>query len=233
MGSLALQSSELLAVVHKSPCSGSDTCHWCGASTERIWPHDEPVYLPFSKGRSRAKCPGSSYICQGCWLYRRRRVTYNFFDSGFKDGQCLLDHSWLLTNEGIWILRREDYPLLWEFLLSPSLRFSLSLLSNDALKNEIHLTTLNDYPEIKADTQLSFNLDNTVLGYSIYELEHAISKSPNGSQPGVHALLRILGTPPTQKEVVKRDKGRPVTEDGKVTQKVVTVSGQPLACKAK
>lgn len=226
-----MQASELLAIVHKSPCSGSDTCHWCGCCCERIWPHDEPVYLPFSKGRSRGKCPSSSYICQGCWLYRRRRVTYNFFDHGFKDGQCLQDWSWLLTDDGIWILRKEDYPLLWEFLLSPSLRFALSLVSDTSLKNEVHLTILNELPEINASSQLHFSLDNTILGYTIYELEHAISKSPNGSQPGVHALLRILGTPPAQKEQPKRDKGRPATEDGKVTQKLIRVSGQPLAFK--
>ncbi len=222
--------SELLAEVHGTKCSGPDSCHWCGAACERTFPHDEPVQLPFRRNTSKARCPGNHYVCLGCQVYRRPRVTLHHLKEGFKDGQCLQKHSWWLTPEGVRILREEDYLTLYQLLLAPPHVFCLALKTSAALSNELHLTMLNETAVVKAETPLSFMLDNVPMTYNSYELEHAIRHGVDGKSPGTQQLLHFLGKPPILPEKEKNGKGRPVTEDNK-TQKLIRVSGQPLAFK--
>ena len=219
--------SDLFAKVHGSQNQGPDECHWCGAACQRIWPHDEPLQFPFQRNHSLAKRPGNGYICQGCWLYRRKRVTVNYYMGGYRDGQTAADHSWLVREAGDWVLCNEDYSKVYEFLLKPPIRFFLSLRSTGGPRNELHCTLLNDQPIIRADTGLYFTLDNVPQSYTIYELEMALKHGDVGRHPGVQTLIRYLGPGPLLNETdTKQGRGRPANpKDGKVTHKIVRASG--------
>lgn len=221
--------SELLAQTQQQVCSGPDRCHWCGAFCERLFAHDDPVCMPFQRSSSRARCPNNAYVCKGCLIYRRKG-TITYLGGGFKDGQLLKHHSWWLTPEGISILRPEDYPALYHLLLAPPHVFAFALRNDAILSNELHLAVVNENALIKAETSLQFTLDHVPFTYNSYELEHAIRHGVHGKSPGVQQLLHFLGKPPVLPEKSKNGKGRPLTEDNK-TQKLIRVSGQPLAFK--
>lgn len=188
------------------------------------------MQLPFRRNTSKARCPSNGYICLGCQVYRRPRVTLHYLKEGFKDGQCLRKHSWWLTPEGVRILREADYPTLYQLLLNPPHVFCLVLHSPTRTPVELHLAVLNEHSVLKAETDLIFTLDNVQLSYNSYELEHAIRHGVDGKSPGVQQLLSFLGKPPTLPEKEKNGKGRPVSEENK-SQKLIRVSGQPLAFK--
>lgn len=150
-------------------------------------------------------------------------MTLPFLAEGFKDGQTTAHHSWWLTEAGVWGLRDGDHLPFYAKLLEPPRRFVLALKTADCPRTEIHLAVANDHEAIKANTPLSFTLNNKVQQYTVYDLETAI-KQNNHVSPGVQTLIRFLGKPPTP--VKPNDKGRPAHLDGKVTQRVIAKSGQ-------
>lgn len=220
---LLLNAADLYALACGMSNQGPARCYWCGAACERTCPHGDLPPTPFVKNYSGAKCPGEAYVCQGCQLFRRKRVTLPFLAEGFRDGQTTADHSWYLTEAGVWGLRDADHLTLYKKLLEPPRRFVLALKTADCRRTEIHLAAANDCPEIKANTPLSFTLNNKPQQYTVYDLETAI-KQNNHVSPGVQALIRFLGKPPLLNR--PNDKGRPAHLDGKVTQRLIRSDGR-------
>lgn len=189
--------SELWAESCGRACKGPDVCHWCGAACERDWVHDDPLPVLFSRTmKTSARNPSRPYVCQGCWLFRRRRVTVRFLNGKeFKDGQAAENWGWFVTPEEPLAVRECDYPALVDRLTSPPPKFALMLLTNGG-KTALHLGTANDLTEVRADSRMVFTLNNVPHFYSVYELEAAFKGGPDGKEPGVQALLRLL-PPPT------------------------------------
>lgn len=230
---------ELFAASQGACCSGPDRCHWCGAPCERWWRHDD---APPAIGVRNylALCPGNAYICHGCWLFRRRRVTVQHLDGSYSDGQTPSRCSWWITPDGAWSLRVRggaDRDAAYALLLKPPLTFSLALLEDPAEVCHLQRTPVNDFSVIHADTPLRFSLDNRTLAYTAYELTEALKGGLDGREPGVRALVRLLGPPEARKaeeDAEKRGRGRPPKRDdqqgaGNPARRVVTSDDDPAA----
>lgn len=192
------RASELYAVSQGYQCNGEDACHWCAASCPRLWPHDDPPRMIGQRVDNRlVKRPSNAYICKGCWLFRRTRITVRFLTADsempFKDIQCPINHSWFITRDGAWgIRKKEDAAALYEILIDPPLQFVLTLIS-PGQRNHIQIAVLNDLSEITGDTNLKFTLDGAEFAYTPYELEAILTQGPSGVQPGTKALFDFLG----------------------------------------
>ena len=211
---------------------GVDTCHWCGAACDRLVPHDDP---PPMIGVRRIPCkkPGNAYVCLGCQRYKRPRITVTFMDGSFMDRQNPCNHSWFLEPGKALGVKKECYSTLYKTLFSPPLLFSLALLDGPG-PNLLQLMLVNDLVKIEACTPLAFTINGVPHHYTVYELEQAALEGPAGTEPGVQALLRLLGKPPeecykTKKPTAKRERGRVLRDDGKVTKKVINASGMVTA----
>lgn len=181
--------------------AGDQECHWCAGKCPRIWKHDEPP-LPYfvrvqDRARSPARRPANLWICRGCWQFRWKRVTLPFLSGGFKDGQCLINHSIWITEEGAWGIRTGDAvdrEELYKKLLNPPLRFCLGLLDGNGMTNHLQLMAVNDNVNgVNAQTVLEFTVNNILHHYTPYELETALRHGTQGKPPGVAALVRLLG----------------------------------------
>lgn len=216
---------ELYALSQSHTCVGTEQCHWCNSPCGRIWLHDDPPPIIGVKRDRLALNYPSPYICVGCWLWRRGSVTAFWLTpgSGFKDRQKPRDHSWYVTEDGAWSVRREDADELFANLLDPPRRFALSLIDGEGVINHPQLGVANECPEIKADTPLRYTLNGIVMAYTVYELEE-MRKEKNGGQgksPGVQALVRLFGRP---KPGDKRGRGRPKMGEANSPQKVIRQS---------
>ena len=88
--------SQLLAKAHGKYVEGRSyqyQCRYCGTGCDALWgwwlwPPTAPEYM---------RAPGSHYICQGCYLYRRLRTTIEYIDGGTQDRQDAANHSWVGT----------------------------------------------------------------------------------------------------------------------------------------
>lgn len=230
--------AQLYASLQQYHCDGTDHCHWCGSPCHRFHLHDDPPPIIGIRSKSGAKYPANAYMCWGCYLFRRERMTVEHLsklqppDKGYTDGQCPMNHSWFITTSGARIILKKDYPALWQLLLNPPLTFCLALLDPPA-NNFVHLFHLNEVMEIKAGTPLKFTINNILHSYTVHELEDALtSKTLDGKEPGVHALLRLLGPPisssPSLSESPKvKPKGRPTEEEDpyKKSKKLIRASG--------
>lgn len=229
-----LTGAELFAISQGHECKGVQECHWCGSPCENRWRHDDPLPIPFVRTVSVALRPGSLWICQGCWLWRRQRVTVQRLDGSWQDGQSASKHSWWVTEGAAWVLTKsnkdgtrepikEALSPLWEQILSPPSKFFLSLLDGVGV-NHVSLVVVNHIPELKATTPLSFTINNVKHTYTIYELEEASrNQETNGLEPGVQALIRLLGMPPVSftPHPEKRTSGRPrITAEDNSNQRV-------------
>ncbi len=221
--------------------SGPYQCHWCGAMCGSFMRHDDSlsreIGIPFS--RNGAKHPGNPYVCTGCWLWQRKRITIHYYHpepvtSGMplglgstitlKDSQAPRNHSWWITEEGAWCITPNNGLILQKALLTPPLRFTLMLLEGIDQINHLHKAILNDLPEIKADTPLGFTINNIPHTYTVYELEQAIKNGPECKSPGINSLFKILNLhtekPPISddddlcfdKQPVKNPVGRPILQ---------------------
>lgn len=226
--------SDLWAKAHGDINSGPYECHWCGSACNSKWQHDDPPPIPFTRSNTTAKRPGNAFICQGCWIWRRASVTVNFLSGGFKDHQTAKNHSWWVTPEGVWAIRKEDKGALYERLLKPPTVFFLSLkLDTGGVDNLLQLCVVNNMGGIIADTQLRYTLCNVMHIYTVYELEVAVREGPIGTEPGVQALLSRLGSVPSNVVIPpgeKRGRGRPKTvdideEESMPNKKVLVASG--------
>lgn len=204
-------SSELYAYSLGFHCEGREECYWCGCSCSQKWQHEEPPPIPFVRSTKLAKRPGNKYICAGCWLYRRKSITVFSLTNTLKDRQCLINHSWFMTEQETRVINKEDHDELFEYLLDPPYVFSLSLLSSSAKQSHIQLVPLNSFSEIHADTPLHFSYDGVTCSYTIYELEETIrTKETTGKNPGIRLLVDLLGYPlPKENEPQKKKRGRP------------------------
>ena len=226
--------SELYAKSQLCKNSGPEMCHWCGSPCSRNYRHNEPPPSPFTKKNHLVRCPANLHICVGCFLWRRQRITINHTDGSYRDGQCPMNHSWWIAeNEALAVCNSIVNPHnkeVYDRLLRPPLQFSLSLVNPKTI-NHLQCQVVNDMVEIKADTKLSFTLDNQPLSYTVYELEQALRHGLDGKEPGVQALIRFLGphtltTVDVQKVAEVKPVGRPAAlVDAKVTKKVIVKSG--------
>jgi hypothetical protein len=240
-----LTASDLFALSQGSINDGKIfKCHWCGSPCGTDSPHDDVAPIPFVRSKSTAKCPSQPYICCGCYLWKRPRVSINFLGgtltdekgverNWFRDGQSAQNHSWWITEQGAWAIERLDHPLLWDKLLHPPKRFVLAFKVPEQ-KNLLQLLVANDPGGIVGDTPLYFTQGGTKYSFSVYELEEAIRYNPTPYGPGVNALFKIMGEVPKEvkkkypKPLERKVDGRPpaLPESRSVTKKVITASGE-------
>lgn len=224
-----LTPSQLFLKAHnnRAVLEGEDRCHWCATPCKRLLPHDDVIQIPFTRTNTTAKCPSNSYICMGCWMYRRKRVTVRYLSGGFQDGQSATDHSWWLTDTDAFAIRPDDYHTLYAHLLKPPIRFSLMLKTNGH-NNLLQCGVANENAIINASTRLFYTVNGTPFAYTPSELEQGLRGGPEGKEAGVAELMRILGpySFPVEEEVV-RGKGRPPKgeEDLGKVRKVIAKSG--------
>jgi len=248
---MALLGSDLYALSQGTKNDGQEQCHWCGGKCKKTWTHDDPPPVPFTRTKTTAKCPSSMWVCVGCWLFRRPLTTMTYLGGGLKDRQAAKNHSLFITESScnsVWrdtaeirnaILLQErkhqDSCILYDKLLNPPLRFALALLDG-ANENRLQLIQANDNLTVDKDTRLVFTLNNQPQWYTVYELEEGIKTGPDGKEPGVQTLLRLLGTYepiyPLSGVNIKRMVGRPSTKenahDGRQVKKMVTPTSGSL-----
>ncbi len=212
-----LSPSDMFAMAHGTPNTGPYRCHWCGSAAIPKWIHDGPtIRSPYQK--TLAKCPAEPYICNGCWLWRRQSVTANYLTGGLRDRQSPQNNSWWITPTAVWAIREADYPTLLDILVKPPKNFTLMLRHDPKVPINIHTAVANNLAVVKRDTPLHFTYNQSVLQYSAYELEQASILGPAGLDPGVQAIVRMLGLPAreavneeekAEAEKIRRKGGRP------------------------
>lgn len=214
-------SMDVFAQAQGTRNEGKEECHWCASKCQRLWTHDDPQPASFTRSSQAALRPGNAFVCVGCHLWRRRRVTVPFFGSGeYKDGKSMMDYSCVVTGKGAWAVRHpNDNEALYRFLLSPPTKFVLSLIDRDRSKvNLLQLAPVNWLEEVRADTELVFLLNGVRYHYSVYELEEALRSGVSGRLPGAQALVNLLGPFAVARESdeereQKRQRGRPKKDD--------------------
>lgn len=203
-----MTSSELYALSQDTKCTGNLECHWCGSPCQQLWTHDNYSILPYKHNLYPCKKPSNPYICIGCWMLRRKRVTIPFIDGTYKDGQCPIHFSWLITRDfstSISISLDTHKKRLVDFLIKPPLQFCLSIITRSP--NNLQMCKINDFQEIKLDTSLLFYVDGIEFQYSVYELEQAKIHGPEGMSPGTNWLVKYLE--------IKQTKSEPQTKLGR------------------
>ena len=222
-----MQATELYAKALGSSCEGQQQCHWCGGPCNRLWNHDDVIPLPFIKSTQAPRCPSNSYICIGCWLFRRKSTTITFLDSSFSDRQAPINHSWWITQKEARAINNKSSGEILNLLIQPPNQFALSIVSSGNC-NLLHTTIVNNISEIYGNTKLHFNFNNRNETYCIYELQEALNlQDISGREPGVQTLINIFGMPPNPKKDQKLGRGRPREQvvDGKISKKLITLSG--------
>lgn len=213
--------SEIYALSQGIQCTGPEGCHYCGGPCGRALTHGEVIQPLLGRplGKEYRARPGCPYICIGCWLWNRKRGSAPYLSGGVKDGSPVKSHSWYVTDSGAWAINpKMCSPKLYPRLLSPPSLFFMALLEGDnPPDNLVSLAIANEHSEIKSDTSLYFTVNNVKHYYTVYELEQACLTGQQGREPGVRALLRILGPIPREyvkhpeqpQQPDKRERGRP------------------------
>lgn len=204
--------SELYAMSQGAKCEGDQECHYCGSACERKWIHDDPKPIPFTKNIFTAKRPSNSFVCMGCWLFRRTRITIRYMNGEIKDRQDPANHSWLITDNDAQTISHMDFPQLYSVLLYPPLRFSLSFITDPNCKNLLQCQVVNDLDCIQANTSIYFTINNSKYEYTIYELEESLKHGGDGKIAGARALVELMG-PYNLPEEKKRKRGRPSKDE--------------------
>ena len=201
--------SELFAFAHEMPVEGDQECHWCGARCGRKWPHGMPPRTYFVPVNKSARRPSSPYLCAGCWLYAMPRVTVRWLGGGLRDSQCWADHSWLLTEKGVWGIRgREDGSRLLEVRRGLEGPCGLALRSEGSRRGPL----LQHAVINKGEDVLRFTLDDVPHEFTKYDLGEAVKTGElSGKMPGTRALAAFVGGIPKPPPVIepKRPRGRP------------------------
>jgi hypothetical protein len=208
--SKSILASELFALSQSSRNEGDFECHWCSSKCRNYFRHDDSPIVVGRRSTTTAKRPANAYICAGCWLWRRTSVTVDHMNGSQTDRQQAKKWPWLITSEkAMGIKSPDDFKALYEFLLAPVNTYVLALLEGD-VENQLQLMEVNDIAEIRGETKMVFTLNNIPHYYSVYELESAIKHGADGKEPGVAALIRLLGEYDLEEEEVKkRGRGRP------------------------
>ncbi|RJQ26418.1 hypothetical protein C4577_03640 [Candidatus Parcubacteria bacterium] len=222
----SMLASDLFAKSQGSVNNGIQNCHWCSAACDMTWRHDDPPPIPFLKNKNLARCPANSFMCVGCWLWRRSRVTVFFLDNSYKDSQTAANHSWWITDSDAKVITPDCQKLLQATLLKPPNRFVLSLKTDPVIPNHLHLAIANDVSIIEANTPLMFSFNNIVSEYTVYDLETALKDKDAVRTPGVRLLLSYF----TPWEYPAMDKKRtagkpPEIQLSATTKKIITTSG--------
>jgi hypothetical protein len=219
--------SDIFAISQNSANLGRFKCHWCGTKCDDSFRHDDPPPIPFQVNKSLAKCFGEHWICHGCWLWRRLRVTVTFIDNTYKDSQCAQNHSWWITDKESKAINQSCKSLLPNLLLNPPNKFVLSLLDDTKIQNLLHLSVSNDISVIEANTPLRFTINNVVSEYTVYDLKTALEDEEASRSPGVRLLLNWIGPVDWPQIDKRRSVGKPkeimVSEHAK---RVITLSGK-------
>ncbi len=215
--SMKLSPSQIYAIANNGTCEGEMECHWCGSPCKRNFFHDD--VLPFTIGGKReyAKKPMSPYICTGCFLFRRKRITVWFPDKEFKDSQAPARHSLLYGKYECLALRKGSGKFIYPKLLSPSLFFVLALIDENQ-DNPIQHHVSNCFEVISSSMELEFTYNSKPFSYTINDLENALKHGMNGAPPGAAHLVRYFGEwefPKEEKEDPPKEikRGRPFKED--------------------
>lgn len=208
----------LYAKSQNSGCAGQWKCHWCGAPCLDLYVHDDAPEIPGAKRNpNRARHPANPYVCQGCWLWRRQRISIHYHneDRHVLDRQTPKWHSWFITPRLARAVHPADHALLFSLIQTPPTCFALLFLSkprtnenatNPIIVNHLHLAAVNEHERIEAGTALTYTLDNVPHAYTVYEFEEALKHGPEGKEPGVRVLFELLGLKATEE---KRGRGRP------------------------
>ena len=210
---------------------GPDTCHFCGSACKRLVPHDDVRPVTGYRTITTAKYPANVYMCVGCWLWKRRRLTAFFLDGNLKDGQSPQHHSWWIEPMSCKAIKMPDCRQhLIDRLIKPPKQFAISLI-RVLPANPLHLCPVNNNESIRADTDLLFAVDGKEFSYTVYELEVALKEGPEGTENGVQELCRILDIRKPEVEEweiedeEKRGRGRPPALVN-LARKVVVKSGR-------
>ena len=212
--SIPLTASRLFGRVQSLVEGSGGVCHWCGSACGRAREHNEPPRRPFIPYRRIALVPNSPYVCEACFAYPRPRVTARFLSGGFKDGQCLREHSWYMDATGIWVIGPTCGSALVEKLKTPAEVFVLALTTCG--ETLLQYAAVNHCGDASADTPLTFTVDGKVMTYSVYELEQVAETGElSGKMPGVRYLCDRFGyrKPEKRGEEVKRGRGRPPAQN--------------------
>ncbi len=217
---MTLSASSLFAQCNGEKLTGDWECYFCGCACTQKLQHNLPRPQIGQKRDPFVRRPASPYVCSGCYLFQRASVTVNFLEpKHLKDRQSPINHSWLITEEGCWGIRKEDFAKLYTILLKPPIPFTLALIDltkEPKATNRLHSMVVNDPLLIKASDSLSYTLNNQTYCYTVYELEIAIQKKDtNGLEPGTRLLVDHLGFDPApyieehKEEPKEKSAGRP------------------------
>lgn len=210
---------ELYAISQESKCEGKEECHWCGSPCKQIWLHDDtPNIIGQKRNANGVARPGNHWICIGCWLFNRQRISIRNLNGLMQDCQAPVNHSWWITNEDAisFSPNPKQGPEIYKLLLKPPIRFCLTILDGKTpIQNKLYHSVVNDLVEIKGHTPLHFTVNNIPHKYTIYELEETLKrKSDQGKEPGVRALLNLFGRP-AEPEEEGNERGRYSKDKGK------------------
>lgn len=237
MSNQKLYASDLFALSQGTQChsNGFSKCHWCAnPKCTSEFAHDDVPPIPFVRSKSTSLCPVEPYICYGCWLWRRERVTVRFLVDDFQDRQTAKNHSWWITEDNAYALRsQKDFDEVYRLLLKPPRKFILTL-KEPGFDNLLQLCVANDPGGILGETPLYFTLNNIKHSFTVYEVTEAVKNGPAAYGPGVRALWQFLGEPPEDvkkknpapKDDVRKQGEKIMRDDPKKTvKKVVVTSG--------
>lgn len=211
-----LTASQIYALSQGSKCEGDRPCHYCGGPCGRDIPHGEAIRLFTGRpvGGVRRN-PSSPYMCVGCWLWRKKKVSVPWLSGGVKDGGTPARFDWVVGPAGAWGISPACRSALYRRLLSPEGPFFLMLWEGDGPPDHvIQCCPGNDGP-YENTTEIGFALNNHALTYSVHELEQAARLGPQGRDPGVRALLRVLGDVPAELTAHLKPPERPEDTDPK------------------
>lgn len=162
-------------------------------------------------------------------------MTVNFLAGGFQDGQRSKDHSWWITEEGAWALKKQvDFDQVYRLLAKPPKRFVLALHEpGSKIDTLIQLAVANDPGGIIGETPLHFTFNNIPHTFNVYELSESFKMGKETYGPGIRALWDFMGEPPEDlrrklpsKEEPRKQGEKQTRDDPKKTiKKVVTTSG--------
>lgn len=215
--------SEIYALSQGCRCEGAWECHYCGGRCSQALTHNEPMGLftgkPLTEGVR--KRPGSPFLCVGCWLWKRKKLTASFLSGGYKDGTSPCDNSWIVTPSGAWAITTECGPRLYKRLLGPTQPFFLMVREGTSAPAGLIQSCPGNEPDAEnPDKTYQFTVNNVIHSYSIVELQQSVLTGDQGREPGVRALIRIFG--PVPRELVKlpeleeaeenRGRGRPTKQ---------------------
>lgn len=230
----SLSAPELFAKVQGSQCIGSERCHWCNSPCGRLWTHDDAPPIAFQRLQTTAKNYSGNWICKGCFFWRQTARTVFFRNGSLRDRVCPMNFSWWVDLDKAFALRPTEDEV-YDLLLKPPTMFIFTL-TDKTVNNCLHLSIVNQFEEVFADSKIRFTFNNIPHYYTVYELQEALNTSEQGKTPGVQLLIRLFGKPDKYKTpvviespTIVQTKGRPKKDFDKMVNQYK--EGTPLTKK--